>query len=784
MTKVKSEKTKSFFLSTLGIVFFIYFFSLFRPWHPFDEKLIYDESLFPIPQRFSEIFEIIQNFVINSHIESLNSTFSNHVAIRSAPVPWSIFVFLFYLFKSNAFFYRLLLVLIHLINTALVWVILKKVSIIFNKFSLLLVSLFTLVWALHSANTEAVLLATNWNGILTFTFCFTFLLYEISRISNKNFKYSPYRLIFISVFFFIQMTFSEHGFSFPLIVLFLYFAFLYRHSNNTLYSFINSIKLTMPYLIGFAIYGVITFVQSDSPIASLFKSQPFYIFSERNLWLTPQIFVHNLKLLFFPKTLSVYQSNHVHLSEQLFDTYSIFCTITYLLFILLPIIVFVFSKRTGIRFICLLFYSFYFSFLPYLHIISPTYCLSADRYCYFPLFMLIFLFFNLVCLVNLKNLKPLIITVSCIVFLLSIRTLIRIQDWNDGFSLYNSALKVDKKPFFRGKKLTVIADLLGSQGNSSKMEEYFEDAQKELIESIKQLKLQKEKNPHEPLTLKLYGLDYETLLVKAAFGIAIIRRDNYQFPAKDVLTFFEPYVNENLGLLACNQLYYYSRLLLDAGQIEKAKKVLEYGYSKFPYYMDLLLLLSDFYLEYEKDEEKALRYLKTSYKYYPNKGINLYKLLHFYEKKGDLQNQAKFAYLLGLRDHNLKSYQKAAQIYLDLNQLPLAKIALKKSVRLNENDPLTLLLMSRYLDLSGKRNKVPEILNTAYVANSSLGDKRDIKVTKGILTSLVNVNLHFRNYSNASKFLTELEQVGNLTLEEKNQIRTLKGRLNQIQTTN
>ncbi|MBI3308190.1 MAG: hypothetical protein HYZ79_02320, partial [Candidatus Melainabacteria bacterium] len=60
-------------LVTLLITFFIYSFSLFRGWQLFDERLFYQETLFPIPQTFKEIFEIFKEFGLNAHIESSNT---------------------------------------------------------------------------------------------------------------------------------------------------------------------------------------------------------------------------------------------------------------------------------------------------------------------------------------------------------------------------------------------------------------------------------------------------------------------------------------------------------------------------------------------------------------------------------------------------------------------------------------------------------------------------------------------------------------------------------------
>ncbi|MBI3591297.1 MAG: hypothetical protein HY094_07990 [Candidatus Melainabacteria bacterium] len=785
-----------YLLGTMLLVLIIYSFSLFRPWQPFDEKIIYAETLLPIPTRLDEIFEDIHTFVVNCHTESMNSTFSNHMTIRSVPLAWSIFVFISYFFKTSPFLYHSFLLVIHLINTVLVWFILKKISQVFkylhnneqNHLVYTVISLFTLLWALHSANTEAVLLATNWNGILTFTFCFAFLLYEISRILENNFKNSKLRIFIISCLFLLQMSFAEHGYSFPLIILFVIFAFMLRQSNKFKYSLLTSLKLSSPYFIGLILFLLTSFLQADSPMASLFsnketldnhiKESSFYIFLERNLWLTPQIFFHFIKLLVFPKTLSAYQSNHVHLANSIFEPYSIFCTLFYLIFILLPLTLFILVKNQNVKFICILFYAFLFSLIPYLQIITPTYCLIADRYCYFPSFLLLFLIYISLCTFsNWKRPSAVISILLCLLFLMTVRTLVRIQDWSNAYTFYDSAIKIEKDPLYKGKKLTVLGDVFGSQKMMGKMEEYYQEAIKELQKAIKQLRILRKRNPVQPVTLKLYGLDYDTQLLKAAFGIAIIRSDNYQVPPKDILAFFEKYIKNDLDLLSCNQLLYYAKLLLSDGQIEKAKSVLEYGFKKFPYYMDLMHALADFYLDYEKNQEKAFELLQYSYKYFPNKGITLYKLLRYYEIKNDLINQAKFSYLLGLRDHYAKGYQKAAQIYLDLNNLPEAHKTLKKLVRLNANDPLSLLLMSRYLDVSGKRSKILEILNAAYLADKALGTNKDIRVTKGILTSLINVNTHLKDFSSVRKYLNELEGIKDLTQIEKKQILNIKQQL-------
>ncbi|KAF0236465.1 MAG: hypothetical protein FD167_4528, partial [bacterium] len=215
MIKNKDKKKNIYLASTILIVFFIYSFSLFRGWQSFDERLFHQETLFPIPTSFSEIFEVINSFVLNYHNESMNVFFSNHMTIRSNQIAAMLFVFTSYFLKKSALMYHLMHLGIHLINTTLVWFIFYKTSkLFFNNHKEgrhtglpqqglpLQVSLFTCIWALHSASTEAVLLVTNWTTVFTYTFCFTFLLYEILQTKEGKHKgLSLHKTILISILF-------------------------------------------------------------------------------------------------------------------------------------------------------------------------------------------------------------------------------------------------------------------------------------------------------------------------------------------------------------------------------------------------------------------------------------------------------------------------------------------------------------------------------------------------------------------------------------------------------
>lgn len=763
----------------IAIVFLVYSFSLSRTWQPFDEALIYKEELLPIPTSFRECFEVIKAFVINYHTLSMNSFFSNYVTLRSNQVASMLIVFVSFFFKKSFLLYHLLQLIIHLINSILVFFIIKdfiqilKEKKSLNNLELIIASTFTLIWALHSANTEAILLVTNWTTLLTYSFCFLFILLEIKNLEKSTF--SIFHLLLKSLSFCVLMLFTEYAYTLPLII---FFIILSTSTLSKKKAFIIATQKTAPYILGLLFFILLSIINPNSTITSLFNHQlnssTFQKFVERSLWLSPQIFLSFFKLFFVPKVLSTYQSNLIYLSNSLLSPFSIFSMLFYISVITTPLILFLFSKNSSSKYLPLLILSFFFSLFPFLHIIAPTYCLIADRYCYFPLFFLVLIIIT-ACLPKV-NLKSLLFFLSIILVTLTIRTIVRISDWQNPVSFYNSVLRAEKAHLYKGQKLLIFADFLDSHKMQPQMESTIKNSLSEFNLALHKLTHLKEKHPNQPLTLKLYGLDYDSLSLKAAHGIAIIKKNYEKESTGNIVSFFEPYIEKRLDYSAPNEIAFYGDLLLKSGNLLKAKDVYEYGYKKFPFVLDISLPLADFYFNYEKNEAKGFQILQQSYRYYPNKGMPMYKLLKYYEQKNDPRNVAKFAYLLGLRDHSIESYQHAEQIYLDLNMLKNAKKTIDKLLSLNPNNPLTLLQLSRYLDLSGQRKDILEILNKAYYINKS-SDNTEAYVSKAILTSLINVNYQLGNIESTKKYLFELEQEKELSPEDIKQINLVKERL-------
>ena len=787
-----------YLISTLLLIGFIYSFSLFRDWQTFDERVFYNEDIFPIPTQFSEIAEIISKFVVGYHIESMNTYFSNHLTIRSNPFAASLVVIVSFFFQKNALLYHLLQNFLHVLNSALVWIIFYRCTSFYQpnikeNLKYILISIFTLIWSLHSASTEAILLVTNWGALLTYTICLLLILKEITFLSNNNSKFTKLRFISTTLLFCLTMFLTEYGYTLPLILFTLLTALSLVKTSSLSKSFIFAYKATLPYFIGLFLFILISLGRPDSPLINIFGKNGFqnlnvvalgsqiYIFLERNLWLVPQVFIHFFKLLLFPIKLSTYQSNLTTLANTLIEPYSVFCTISYFLFLISPLILIFIFRKNKLSVISLLLFSFFFSLFPFLQIISPTYCLTADRYCYFPIFFLVLFFFNLLISINpspsKKNIKLTAISAGILLVLLTSRTLIRIQEWNNSLSLYKSAIKIEKKPLYKGQKLTILASYYGKIGKTNEMEKTLRKSLEEFQKALHSLKTLSARHKNQPITLKIYGLDYSSLLLKAAYGIATIKNDNYQENPKEILSFYEPYIKPRLKKTTTNELALYADLLSKVGDLEGAEKILKLGLKKYPYSSALLYSLANYYLEVKNDLGNAYKILKSAYYCFPNHTETIYKLFKYYEKTNDLPNQAEFAYLLGLRQHSPQSYQRSVQLYLDLNQIKFAAIALKKLIRLSPKDPVTLLLTSRYLDVTGKRSKIPFLLFEAYNLSKARGTNEDIKVTKSILVSLVNVNMHLKNFDLSKKYLKALEDIANLTNEDKKVIHELKTRL-------
>ena len=727
-----------FLIGTLLIVSCILLSTVNRDWQMFDEKdIYYNESLYPIPANFPELFEIISTYAPNFNFESQNLQFSNIVNIRSNPIGATLNILISYLFKKNSLPYHLLSICIHILNTLLVWLIfhilinLKNISRNYNtnplnqadyfsapsrqiflseerveeKFlsaerqekceiisadwcNYLFTSIITLIWALHPVNIEPIMMSTNWNSVFTYSFYLLFFLHTLKKISTGVLPNSKIKTFILALLFFVCVLMIEYSYIFPIIILFTSLAFTK--------SIKNSFTLSLPYFLGLVLYIVFYFVRHFSVQDISYQTVNFSV--ERFLWFSPQIFIHFLKLFFYPKDLSVYQSNLVLFASSYFEPYAIFSFFIFISFLILPFILFIFlkSKAKG-SFAFLLICSFIFSVFPFLHILAPTYCIFAKRYCYFPLFL--FLFFITALISSLQKKKTLVSLLILILLPLSVRTIFRLNDWKDSYSLYSSAVKA-YKPVYKGFGYAALGYYFNGENNINESRKYFLLSIKTLESGIDKLK--NEKTKQIPETLRIYGLDTSTLILNAAFRIASIRFYDFHENTLELLKFYEPYIESNIHTAGSSQLDLYAKLLLKTNQAQKALEVLRFAKEKYPFSTTIIFSLSNFYLN-QKDLINAEKIIQESLAYYPNYIRTIQRTIKFYWLKNDLINLAKYEYLLGLRIHSQEAYQKALQIYLLLGKQTEAKRIIDKLFSMDKKNPVTLLLASKYYSLTHEK---------------------------------------------------------------------------------
>ncbi len=160
----------------ISVILVIYTHTLNRPWIFYDENAIYDETVLPISSSFSEAIEVLKSFGITNNLSSSNFLYSSNSVNRINSLDIPIRLFTGVLFKKNPFYYHLLNLIFHILNTSFVFLILRTIFLNFKFINRLIIILLTLFWACHPAHVESILLSTNANATLSYLMFFILFL--------------------------------------------------------------------------------------------------------------------------------------------------------------------------------------------------------------------------------------------------------------------------------------------------------------------------------------------------------------------------------------------------------------------------------------------------------------------------------------------------------------------------------------------------------------------------------------------------------------------------------
>ena len=512
------------------------------------------------------------------------------------------------------------------------------------------------------------------------------------------------RKIFIPFLFLIPMFSTECIIVLPFVFFIVSFQQLFQ-AEDLQVSLKKSFEYTIPYFAGMLFYLIYFIFLSHTTTSHPLYSNELIILLERIFWLSPQIFFHSLKLIFYPKILSIDQSLFVHIGENLFDPYAIFCFIFLILWLLVPLYFFVFKKKAADLFF--LSWTFFFTLLPFLHILMPSYTLSAERYLYCPLAFLVFSSAKILSK-NFRFTKGIFLILSLLVIFCFIRSYNRTLDWKDNYSFINSTYKTAKDPLFKGIGLGMLAKAITILEPEKTVE-----AKKYFIESLKFLQKAKVKNKKLklkfqkslPAILKSYGLDYDSIIIKISYLETSSRCLELNESPAIGLKILTPLIKKT-NKIDPNFFELYTYLLVLEKRYSEAKDLLLKANLLYPHNQSILSRLFDLTLQHENNTVEAEKYLSDALNYYLYDISLLTKAHDFYQSQRDLAKTAQYAYLYGLRTHSKLAYQQALYFYLYMNNLNKAKNIVSKLLTMDKNDPQSTYLINMYLQKLKDKNLI------------------------------------------------------------------------------
>jgi tetratricopeptide (TPR) repeat protein len=285
--------------------------------------------------------------------------------------PLQIFSYLleYQVWGLNPFGYHLTNMLLHILNSALVYsffnLLLKKHTDFRIEEIEIIAAVGAFLFLTHPANVESVAWISERKNVLSMTFfILAFYLYVVYKNegSQSNFR--------LSLFTFLLALLSKaSAVIFPLTIFVYDYVFISKDRRHRSMLFDK-----VPFLLLAVIFSVITVLaqSSSGAVYNHPNDKALYTF----FTMLP-ILISYIKKSFFPFSLSPLYNTHI--SESILEP-SVLISAS-LIFLLLAIILYL-SYRFNILFFCVLFY--FIPFLPVLHIV-PIAVFIADRYLYIPL---------------------------------------------------------------------------------------------------------------------------------------------------------------------------------------------------------------------------------------------------------------------------------------------------------------------------------------------------------------------------------------------------------------
>lgn len=449
---VKNFSYQQFTYLLVGLTVLVYLNGLFGEFLSDDRKQILDN---PIVHSFSNFFTFFQGSTFDAGDGTLVGLFYRPLQTIYFSLLWSIF-------GAQPVFFHFFQLIIHIINGLLVFFIFK------HCFSKVLAFSLSLIFMIHPMNVEAVAYISSSGVILSLLF--GLLAFRI--VIRNNIRPRDYALL--SSFLLLSVLSHEIGSLFIPIIL--SFKFLYDKKN--VFSCAGSLVFVV------IVYAILRFGVGHVYFPEVHQSPIMTMSLIERLLHIPKILITYLGTFLFPLHLSFSQVWTI--PEIGFSNFYI--PLMILLILLAGSIIFtyhLYKSKSG-EFILFVFFATWLLIGLILFIqIIPAEQTVSERWFYFPMIGFLGLLGVLAqYFIEKRNggvINYLAITVSIIIVLLSVRTIVRNNDWSDEFTLAKHDIKHDPNNYILanavGAEYLRRGDANNAIGFLEKSSSHFTDAQ-------------------------------------------------------------------------------------------------------------------------------------------------------------------------------------------------------------------------------------------------------------------------------------------------------------------
>ena len=333
------------------------------------------------------------------------------------PIREIFYIFSYSLYGQNPLWYHLNGLVLHIINSILIYFILIN---ILKNFKISLMA--SLLFAAHPIHTEAITFITTNFDVLGITFYLASFFFYLKSFKDDKLKNKTFYLLSL---FFALLAFFTFELTLTLVLIIILYEFVFN--KNAL----KKIKNYAPYLIIAVFYLIIRFFVIGI-VGRLETDSGNYFFRLLTIF---KVLAKYIYLLIFPINLST--QHDIPIIKSVTEPIFLFS----LLFILfLFVIVFIFFRKNKIILFSFIF--FFYSLLPVSNII-PIQRLIAESYLYLPsLGFVLLISYLLYRLSNVKKMKVFVIAVFIIILLSYLFLAIqRNKVWKDDLNLWQKTIE-------------------------------------------------------------------------------------------------------------------------------------------------------------------------------------------------------------------------------------------------------------------------------------------------------------------------------------------------------